>query len=123
MPLRSSRFYLFGYHHYYGHIRLPRLPGGLPDTGRVSHVHALPSLCTQPYFTPESSNRAFYRFFRFDGRLRQLRQIGHSYWCNEAYGAAYNGVCPELNAVRFLAASQGNFNPNDKFDCKVLSSL
>jgi hypothetical protein len=25
MPLRSSRFYLFGDLHYYGHIRLPRL--------------------------------------------------------------------------------------------------
>ena len=24
MPLRSSRFYLSGYHHYYGHIRLPQ---------------------------------------------------------------------------------------------------
>ena len=24
MPLRSSRFYLFGYLNYYGHIRLPR---------------------------------------------------------------------------------------------------
>jgi hypothetical protein len=24
MPLRSSRFYLFGYLHYYGHIRLPQ---------------------------------------------------------------------------------------------------
>ena len=24
MPLRSSRFYLFGDQHYYGHIRLPR---------------------------------------------------------------------------------------------------
>ena len=23
MPLRYSRFYLSGYHHYYGHIRLP----------------------------------------------------------------------------------------------------
>jgi hypothetical protein len=44
-------------------------------------------------------------------------------WCNEAYGAAYKGVRPELNAVRFLAASQGNFNPNDKFDCMVLSSM
>jgi len=42
---------------------------------------------------------------------------------NEAYGAAYTGICPELNAVRFLAASQGNFNPNDKFDCMVLSSM
>ena len=24
MPLRYSRFYLFGYHHYYEHIRLPQ---------------------------------------------------------------------------------------------------
>jgi hypothetical protein len=42
---------------------------------------------------------------------------------NEAYGTAYKGVCPELNAVRYLAASQGNFNPNDKFDCMALSSM
>ena len=30
MPLRSSRFYLFGDLHYYGHIRLPRRS---PDFG------------------------------------------------------------------------------------------
>jgi hypothetical protein len=30
MSLRSSRFYLFGYPHYYEHIRLPRLPVDLP---------------------------------------------------------------------------------------------
>jgi len=26
MPLRSCRFYLFGYPHYYGHLRLPPTP-------------------------------------------------------------------------------------------------
>ena len=42
MPLRSSRFYLFGFLHYYGHIRLPR-----SRTRRIcrgSHVLVLPSL-------------------------------------------------------------------------------
>ena len=30
MPLRSSRFYLFGDLHYYGHIRLPQQRFGRP---------------------------------------------------------------------------------------------
>ena len=32
MSLRSSRFYLFGYLNYYGHIRLPRLWADLPNS-------------------------------------------------------------------------------------------
>ena len=42
MPLRYSRFYLSGYPHYYGHIRLPQQQNGLFCPVRVSHVHALP---------------------------------------------------------------------------------
>ena len=44
MPLRYSRFYLFGYHHYYGHIRLPRrlmvsqAPLGSPTFMRYLHA-------------------------------------------------------------------------------------
>ena len=41
MLLRSSRFYLFGDQHYYGHIRLPQLCEK-SHIVRVSHVHALP---------------------------------------------------------------------------------
>jgi hypothetical protein len=52
MPLRSSRFYLFGDPHYYGHIRLPRLHGFCSILVRVSHVHALPLLSTQQHLTP-----------------------------------------------------------------------
>jgi hypothetical protein len=42
MPLRSSRFYLSGCLHYYGHIRLP--PSRSRRIRRGSHVHVLPSL-------------------------------------------------------------------------------
>lgn len=52
MPLGSSRFYLSGYLHYYGHIRLPRQWCDFHRV-RVSHVHALPSPCTQHHFTPD----------------------------------------------------------------------
>ena len=43
MPLRSSRFYLFGYLHYYGHIRLPRLWGDfLIPLGSPTFMRYLP---------------------------------------------------------------------------------
>lgn len=44
MPLRSSRFYLSGYPHYYGHLRLP--PSAPLQQGRVGapkFMHYLPA--------------------------------------------------------------------------------
>jgi hypothetical protein len=40
MPLRSSRFYLFGDLHYYGHLRLPRL-AGRPSVGSPTFMRLL----------------------------------------------------------------------------------
>ena len=60
MPLRSFRFYLFGYLRYYGHIRLPRLH--ISCFVRVSHVHVLPSAYTQHHPTPDSPPRAYLPF-------------------------------------------------------------
>jgi len=65
MPLRSFRFYLFGYRHYYGHIRLPSIAVATA-LDRVSHVHALPSDSTQHHLTPGSLYFAFTVIFKYN---------------------------------------------------------
>jgi len=74
MPLRSFRFYLSDYHHYYGHIRLPRLTVRLTVFVRVSHVHALPSYCTQHHITPGIYQCAICRCYHWYSRFHQLRE-------------------------------------------------
>ena len=54
MSLRSFRFYLSGYLHYYEHLRLPRQQLDVYCPVRVSHVHVLPSTHTQQNITPSS---------------------------------------------------------------------
>jgi len=54
MSLRSFRFYLSGYLHYYEHLRLPRQQLDVFCPVRVSHVHVLPSTHTQQNITPSS---------------------------------------------------------------------
>jgi hypothetical protein len=80
MPLRSFRFYLSGYQHYYGHIRLPR-QRLFNRPVRVSQVHALPSTCTQQNITPSSPVGLAVENFRRDDRFQQLREIDHCYGC------------------------------------------
>lgn len=102
MPLRSSRFYLFGYLHYYEHIRLPRQQLDLFRPVRVSRVHALPSLCTQPYFTPESLKCACCRFFHFSDRFRHLRQIDRSH-CRVSRLTRQLTQVSALNSMQFVS--------------------
>ena len=68
MPLRSFRFLLSGYPHYYGLIRLPSLWWFFHGV-TVSHVHAQPSPDTQHHITPNSPCCAIFRFFQQDGRF------------------------------------------------------
>ena len=123
MPLRSSRFYLFGDLHYYEHIRLPRLRSTIRNV-RVSHVHVLPSPCTQHLITPDICWIACCHFFVQHVRFHQLREIDRYHLCNEASLMQLTGtVTPELRKVRFLTVRQVFFNLNGKLGCKVLSSL
>ena len=75
MLLRSSRFYLSLYLHYYEHIRLPQTTDGLIRPVRVSHVYALPSCCAQHHPTPGICWFTKYRFLNQHGRFHQLWKI------------------------------------------------
>ena len=84
MPLRYFRFYLSGYHHYYGHIRLPHPVTGLsPMLGSPTFMRylAVARNCILP--------RVFLVVLivvlsQQDCRLHHIRQTGQYHWCNEA---------------------------------------
>ena len=82
MPLRSSRFYLSGCLHYYGHIRLPRSRSrrcvGDPTFMRyliLSRNHILPRIFLAVLFIVNSSKMTGFIIYE------RLANIG---LCNEA---------------------------------------
>jgi hypothetical protein len=126
MSLRSSRFYLFGYLHYYGHIRLPRL-WWTDHNVRASHVHALPLSCTQHHLTPGICWNANCHYFFQHCRFHHLWKIDRYHLVSRSLtDAAYKTVTSELRKARFRAGyllRQMYFNLNGKLGCKALSSL
>lgn len=76
MPLRSSRFYLFGYQHYYGHIRLPQHAARLAAPVRVSHVPVLPSPARNPILPRVPLAVHFVVLSQLGGRLHHIRESG-----------------------------------------------
>ena len=126
MLLRSSRFYLFEAPYYYEHLRLPRLNGFFfHNYVRVSHVHALPSSCTQHHLTPGICQCSFYRCSHWHGRFQHLWQLDRYHWCNEALLMQLTEPS-RLSFTGFVSSPflcQAFFNPNGKFGCKALSSF
>src|SRR5215204_1635357 len=62
----------------------PSAAVGLLCSARGSHVHALPSLCTQLYITPDTPCCSCCRLSQQDCRLQLIREAGQYHWCNEA---------------------------------------
>ena len=125
MPLRSFRFYLSDYLHYYGHIRLPRLTVRLPAFVRVSHVHALPYCCTQHHFTPGTYQCAYCRCFHWYSRFHQFGQFDRYHlWCFEALLFQLT-TSSRLSFTMSVSGSecQTDFNLNGKLSCMALSSI
>jgi hypothetical protein len=123
MPLRSFRFYLSGYLHYYEHLRLPRrlwtyAPLGSPTfmryLGYARNIILL-RVSDSVYIAISSTGMAGFTIF---GRLTDTNFVSRS-----LTDAAYITVLSELHKARFLTVCQTNFNLNGKLGCKALSSL
>jgi hypothetical protein len=91
---------------------------------RVSHVHVLPSCCTQHHITPGICWFAIYRYLYQHGRFHLIRKFDRYQFVSRSLtDAAYSTVPPELRKARFLTVRQADFNLNGKLGCKALSSL
>ena len=121
MPRRSSRFYLFGCLHYYGHIRLPRSRSRRLCSG--SHVHVLPARARH-HIQPRMSSAVLLTVypsivagFDFSERLANIisvTRLNCSSLQDRFHRTQYTSVTSR--------APRCYFSLNGKLDCEELSS-